>query len=199
MALAQRTPWLSVEDYLVGEQESTLRHELIDGEAYLMAGASANHNTLMVNTSTSIVSYLNSIGSSCRTFSADMKVNSGENFYYPDVVVSCQDDEEEDDYYRTKPILIIEVLSPSTRQTDRTIKKQDYLAIPSLEEYVLLEQDFVEVEVFSKSDDWHPRYYYLDDTICLDSIGLTVSVADLYRRVKNRDMEEYMAREQESA
>ena len=116
-----------------------------------------------------------------------MKVNAGSNFFYPDVAVDCSFDEQTP-YYTKTPTIIVEVLSESTARIDRTTKRLSYINIASLKEYVLIEQDFVYVEVMRKSDEWRSSHYFLGDEIYFESIDLTLSVADIYARVNNEDM-----------
>jgi Uma2 family endonuclease len=194
--VALKNPYISAEEYLEGELLSEAKYELINGEVYAMAGTSVNHTRISGNIFNKTKNHLEN--SPCEPFISDMKVKIGENFYYPDMMVVC-DDKEENDYYRTSPVIIVEVLSKSTRQNDRTIKKQDYLQIPTLEEYVLIEQDFAEIEVFTKKDDWRSNYYFLGDELTLDSIGLTITVEDIYYRVKNEDMAEFIAKKEQEA
>jgi len=85
----------------------------------------------------------------------------------------------------------IEVLSKSTKKTDRTLKRLAYQNIPSLEEYVLVEQDNCEVEVFCRKNAWLPDYYYLGDKVIFESVGVTLSVEDIYYQVNNEDILEY--------
>lgn len=86
---------------------------------------------------------------------------------------------------------VVEVVSQSTRKKDNTIKRQSYQSLPSLEEYVLIEQDFVDIEVCRRSKHWWPEHYYLGDTVHFASIDLTLSVEDIYARVMNDDMQAY--------
>ena len=180
---------ISQEEYLAGELVSDIKHELIDGRVYAMAGASKNHQRICANVAAEFRQHLK--GGPCEAFSSDIKVNVGSNFYYPDVLVVCDDDDSEP-YYTQTPVIIVEVLSPSTSREDRTSKRLAYINIPTLEEYVLIEQDFVSVEVLRKSADWQGKHYVLGDTITFESIHLSLSVEALYERVKNPDMVEWL-------
>ena len=112
----------------------------------------------------------------------------GKRFRYPDVVVICNDGTADDEQVMENPILIIEVLSKSTRKQDKGEKRLEYLAIPSLLEYVLIEQDFAEVEVQRRSAGWQSSYYFLGDEVALESVNATLSVEAIYERVTNEDM-----------
>ena len=106
-------------------------------------------------------------------------------------MVVC-DDKTEDKHYTEYPVIIIEVLSQSTYQKDRTTKRFSYLNLPSLLEYVLVEQDFVDIEVLRKQDDWKSRHYFLGDIVAFDSIQLSLAVEEIYHRVQNQDMVDFM-------
>ena len=196
MALKHAHDFMSEAEYLQGEMLAEIRHEYIDGEVFAMAGASRNHGLLVANCVQVLSNHLQS--GTCMTFSSDIKVKTERCFFYPDVTVVC-DDEEGDDYYTEKPRLIIEVVSKSTRRMDKTTKLAAYKTLPSLLEYVLIEQDYVEIELFRRSQNWFAEHYFLGDEVELESVGLTVSVADLYRRVDNEDMRDYLQHLQQQA
>jgi Uma2 family endonuclease len=176
---------ISEEEYLQGELVAEFKHEFIDGEAYAMAGASEFHNLLAGNIFAELKNQLK--GTPCRTFIADMKVKVANDFFYPDVMVACQKDDDFD-YYKQSPVIIVEVLSKSTRKFDKTAKRLKYKNIPTLEEYVLIEQTIGEIEVFRKKDHWQSSYYYLGDAITFESLGVTVLVEDIYYQVNNDDV-----------
>ena len=180
---------ISEQDYLQGELLAEIKHEYIDGQVHAMAGASENHNLLSVNIATELKTRLK--GTPCRTFIADMKVKVGANFFYPDVMVVCQEDND-NEYYKTAPVIIVEVLSKSPRRFDQTDKRLRCQRIPSLEEYVLIEQDKGEIQVFSKKDQWQSFYYYLGDDITFSSLGVTVRVEDIYYQVNNEDVLDFL-------
>lgn len=186
MNIARVRQSLTEQDYLEGELLADIRHEYIDGAVYAMVGAHRRHNLISVNLVTKFANHLE--GKPCKPYTSDMKVKVGSKYFYPDVMVDCSDDEY--DYYTENPTIIVEVLSKSTRQHDKTFKREAYFQIASLKEYVLIEQDFVEVELWYRGLDqhWQQKVYYLGDDITFHSIGLTVSVEDIYQRVKNEDM-----------
>ena len=120
-----------------------------------------------------------------------VRADKGNKYFYPDVVVACNQDGDSD--FTESPRIIAEVLSNSTRKFDKNLKRQIYQTIPSLEEYVLIEQDRVEIEVCRKSANWQPTYYFIDDEITFESIGLTLPVLELYQRVDNQEMRDFLA------
>ena len=194
MSTIIQTHTIGTEEYLQGELSSEIKHELIDGQAYAMAGASANHERISMTLARKLGNHLENLP--CEPFGSDLKVKVGLNFFYPDVSVDCDFDESQP-YFTETPIIIIEVLSKSTRKTDQTIKRRAYLNLPSLQEYVLVEQDFVDVEVVRRSEGWQSNHYYLGDDVTFESIELTVAVEAIYHRVQNEDMLQFLAQKEE--
>lgn len=192
MALKDKkeTEWISVADYLQGELISDVRHEYIGGHVYAMAGASKNHGRLCVNMYRKLGNHLE--GNPCEPFSSDIKVKVGQAFFYPDVTVVCEDNAD-NEYYTETPVIIVEVLSKATRRMDETTKKMAYQTIPALKEYVLIEQDIVDVEVCRKSEGWVSKHYFLGDEVTFESIGLTLPVEDIYYRVENDEVTTFLA------
>jgi Uma2 family endonuclease len=189
MAVQHAQHYISEQDYLQGELIAEIRHEFIDGEAFAVAGASRNHQRLVGNLYTALNQHL--LNKGCEPFANELKVKAADCFFYPDLLVVC-DEPQGDDYYTDKPTLIVEVLSKSTRRLDKTIKLAAYKALAGLQEYVLIEQDHVEVEVLRRAQNWFAEHYFLGDSIRFDSIDLNVSVADIYHRVNNEDMRDYL-------
>lgn len=177
---------MSETDYLRTEPDADVRREYIEGRAYAMAGSKRNHNILSGNIARHFGNHLE--GTPCVTFSADIKVAvAGKQYFYPDVVVDCTP-AEGGGYFARSPVLIVEVLSESTRKLDTTTKLLNYINLPSLQEYVLIEQDIVCVQVLRKSKHWQSEYFYLGDSVTFASIGLTLSVETIYKRVDNQTL-----------
>ncbi len=184
--VASSAGMISVKDYLAGERTSEIRHEYVDGAVFTMAGASMNHNRISANLVRHLGNHLS--GTSCEVFNSDMMLKTTEGRYrYPDVVVSCNSGSE-NEHFLDNAVLLVEVISQSTRKLDKEVKRLEYLQLPSLLEYVLIEQDFVEVEVLRRSDGWQPSYYYLGDEVWLESADLRMPVTDVYERVVNGDL-----------
>jgi len=181
-------PYLSEQDYLEGELISDIKHELIEGYAYAMAGSSKNHERISAKLMQLFANHLD--GTPCEPFGSDVKVKVDEDFFYPDVMVVC-DDKTPNDYYTNTPLLIIEVLSKSTRQKDLSLKKLRYQSLSSLQEYVVIEQDFVEIELFYRQKHWQSEHYFLGDEVYFSSIDLTISVETIYSRVVNEEMSDF--------
>jgi len=176
-------------DYLQGELTSQTKHEYLDGQLYAMAGASRNHERIAGNVYRKIGNHLE--GHPCEPFASDMKIKAGNNFFYPDVMVVCQE-YNPNEYFTTSPVIIVEVLSKSTRRLDETTKRLAYFNIASLQEYVLIEQDIVDVEICRRSKGWVSEHFFMGDEVCFDSIGLTLGVEEIYARVDNEDVRVFL-------
>ena len=174
---------ISETDYLEGELVADFKNEYLNGHVYAMADENANHNRLTGNMLTALSMHLK--GKPCQTYALRMKVKIGHNYFYPDVLVDCSDI---DGYFTETPTLIVEVLSKSTRRMDETTKRMLYLQIPTLQEYILVEQDIVRIEVSRRSEGWQPMLYFLGDEIVLESVGLPLKVENIYDRVNNKDI-----------
>jgi Uma2 family endonuclease len=179
---------LSVAEYLAGEKDGAVRHEYVDGQVYAMAGASARHNRIALNIAGRLNDHLT--GDECEAFMADMKIRVAPDlFYYPDVVVTC-DPPGGDAYFRTEPRLIIEVLSPTTERIDRHEKLAAYKTCESVQEYALVSQQGMMIELHRRIHDnegkeWQTRIFTEADGQCaFESIGLTLNLADIYRNVR---------------
>jgi Uma2 family endonuclease len=181
----KKTDFIPVADYLAGEPLSDIRHEYIDGEVYAMAGESKAHNTVSGNVYMALRRHLR--GSSCRAYMENVKVQvkqaHHESYYYPDIQVVCGEIAE-NPYYETAPVLIVEVLSPSTERYDRADKFHAYRQLDSLREYVLIAQDTPRVEVYRRAKQWEWELYTGEDAACyLDSVEMRLSLADVYEDV----------------
>ncbi|TAN53521.1 MAG: Uma2 family endonuclease, partial [Methylococcaceae bacterium] len=182
MSAVIKQHFVSMEDYLAQELISETKHEYSDGCIYAMAGASKNHESIAANVLAEIRQHLK--GTPCRPFGSDVKIKAGNNFFYPDVMVVCED-KTDHAYYTESPILVVEVLSRETRRKDKTVKRLAYQALPSLMEYVLIEQNFVDVEVCRRASCWVSNHYFLSDEVWFESLDFKLAVAEIYRWVDN--------------
>ncbi len=176
--------YIGAEDYLEGEKTASVKHEYVYGQVYAMAGASDFHNRITLNAA----SILNeaSFKRSCIAYMSDMKVKVGNAFYYPDVMVVCEQDSS-DDYYKEKPCLIIEVLSRSTERIDKHEKLQAYLAMPSLQTYLMVDSRKKFIKGYHCSEEsWEEHTYQEQDEIFIDCLGIMLSVEGVYRGLELR-------------
>lgn len=150
------------------------KYQLIDGRIYVMAGASEKHVAITGNINTLLNLHLRANKIDCFPYASDLAVYyNDKNYYYPDIAVKCRNGEIK---------IIVEVLSKSTHQDDQTIKFQNYiLACQGLQEYVLVEQDMMQVVVYRKEDDWTLGHTYREHSIVkLKSIGFTSPIEEFY-------------------
>ncbi|NCS43790.1 MAG: Uma2 family endonuclease [Microcystis aeruginosa BS11-05] len=175
---------LTPEEYLQFEEKSPIKHEYIEGQIYAMAGTTDIHNIIGLNFTFIIRNHLR--GSDCRVYFADVKVRleKRNHFYYPDIIVTCDDRDRETATYKSFPKLIIEVLSDSTEAFDRGDKFNDYQTLESLQEYVLVNSKHQRVETFRRGEQglWILQTYQ-QESFSLQSINLTASFQDLYEDV----------------
>ena len=185
MGLPKLKTKIAVEDYLEGEKISPIRHEYVEGEVYAMAGTSDNHNRIVNDFISILIAHLK--GSGCEPFSSDIKVRVTANvYYYPDILVTCEASPESR-YFRNRPILIIEVTSPSTSHIDRREKLLFYQQMPSVLEYVVIDQHQMNVEVHRRQENGGWITYYFNegsDLVELTSINLNIPLPELYGRVE---------------
>ena len=183
-----RGTYLAPEEYLALERDSKIKHEYIQGQAVAMAGATRAHGVIVDNLTALFVNHLR--GSGCISHSSDVKVRLPDIglFYYPDQSVTCDEEKgSADKDYILHPKLIIEVLSKTTADFDRNAKFEDYKTILQLEEYVLVHQKKVCVEIFSRQGDnlWVSQVYGAGDRIEFVSIKLGCPIEYLYENVQN--------------
>lgn len=184
MPLAKTTSKISIEDYLEGEELGETRHEYIYGEIYAMAGGSARYNRIVNNTGFQIDSRLQN--SRCETYTENVKLKADdETFYYPDVMVAC-DENPASDFYRKEPIPLVGVLSSSAARIDRNEKLIVYKSIPTLREYLIVSQERILVEVHRllENGEWQTEIYSaIGAVIRPDSIEFELPLTEIYRRV----------------
>ena len=179
---AQRVVLFSAEDYLQSENDGTWRHEFVNGVVFAMAGASDQHSLIVLNLASALSAGL---PDRCQVFASDMKVQiraaDDERFYYPDVLVSCSPTDRER-FTREEPTFVAEVLSEATERIDRGEKFASYKAISTLNEYALIAQDSVRLELFRRRTGWDRELFSMGDAIRLESVDFTIPLAALYRR-----------------
>jgi Uma2 family endonuclease len=186
MGLAKLKTKISVEDYLAGEEISPVKYEYVYGEVYAMAGTSDRHNFIAGEIYATLLNHLRD--SLCQPFMGDIKVRvSPQVYYYPDILVSCEQNPE-NPYFRNEPILIVEVLSPSTQEIDRREKLLFYQQMPSIQEYAVVEQQKMLVEIHRRQPDGRWITYYFnegaDEEVEFQSVEMTMTLGEIYRRVK---------------
>jgi Uma2 family endonuclease len=162
---------ISEAEYLLAEESSTVRHEFVDGYVFAMSGSTDAHNIVSGNIFGFIHGHLR--GGPCRAYTNDMKVKieSARSFYYPDVMVTCEQFQAKT-VLKTEPVLLVEVLSPSTAAIDRREKLIAYQKIETLKEYLVVHQDRQQVELYRKEADgqWSVIVLTAGDELVLESL-----------------------------
>ncbi len=178
------------EQYLALEREAEYKSEYIDGQIYAMSGASEEHNLIAGNIFGELRSQFR--GRPCRVYISDMRVKVSPSgiYTYPDVAAVCGGAHFEDSHVDTltNPNIIVEVLSPSTELYDRVAKFARYRELESLTDYILVSQDKVFVEHFTRHGDGHKQWLLtpiddLESTLRLSSIGCEIAMAFIYENV----------------
>jgi Uma2 family endonuclease len=179
---------LSPGAYLVRERHAEYRSEYWAGDVEAMTGASRPHNLVVTSLVRSLGNALH--GGPCEVYSQSMRVRlqSARAYVYPDVVVACGSPRFEDAEVDTliDPVLVIEVLSPTTERYDRGRKADAYRAVETLREYLLVAQDAPRVERYRRGEDgaWSCHVAAsLEDEVELESVGCVLRLAEVYERV----------------
>ena len=180
--------YLSPEEYLAWERKADTKHEYVRGEIIAMSGASRVHSLIVTNISGEL--YIQLKGRMCEVHTNDMRVQTSPeiSYFYPDVLVVCGEPRFEDNTFDTllNPIVLVEVLSPSTAAYDRGEKFKHYQQLTSLREYVLVSQDEVRVELYRRQEtQWKPiEFRSLGNVLSLASIDCELILSDIYNRVE---------------
>ena len=182
---------VSVEDYLKGELVSGIKHEYLGGAVHAMSGGTSQHALISGNAFGCLFGSLK--GKPCRPFGSDAKVRvelpKQTRFYYPDTHVVC-DSPPGNALFHVNPVVIVEVLSPSTRRIDLGEKRDAYLTIPSLKVLLLVETEAPHVWAHRRLDDGtfaNEVYSGHEAVIPLPEVEASLPLADLYDRVTFED------------
>ncbi len=180
--------FLTVDEYFALEERTGIKHEYLNGQVYQMSGASIEHNQIVTNIIISLGTKLR--GSGCRVFPSDLRVYIEKTglYTYPDVVITCGklDLIPKKPDTLTNPVVLIEILSPSTAEYDRSTKFDHYRMIPTLQEYIVVFQDKIHVQHHIRQADnrWLLiDYLYADNIIQINAIQTELSLADMYEDV----------------
>ena len=183
--VADQQHWMRLDAYLQLDRASReTRYEYIDGHVYALAGGTVAHARIALNMAKLLDERLQE---PCHVYTSDVRVQLAETRYvYPDVSVSCdQSDWQEQSDTIHSSSLIVEVLSPTTEAYDRGKKFAHYQGCPTIQEYLLINAQYQEVEVFRrKGDMWIYRRFVPDQEVELDSLNIRFAVGALYDRVR---------------
>lgn len=178
----------TIAEYLAMEKTAEVKHEFYRGEIFAMAGAGRKHNIIFKNAFGQLFMLLQ--GKPCQPYGSDLRIHIPENtlFTYPDISVICGEimTAKEDEDTAILPTVLIEILSPSTRNYDRGGKFKLYRDIPSLKEYILIDSESVNIEVFRLNSNRHwelEEYKSLADSLTIPSINVLIGVKEIYEGV----------------
>lgn len=186
MTAAQKLALVSESDYLSGELVSSVKHEYLGGYLHAMAGAGNQHNRIATNVTVALGSRLR--GRKCRPFNSNTKIRvrlpTHVRYYYPDMSVVCRPNPPADSF-QDDPVVIVEVLSNSTRRLDLGEKRDAYLTIPSLQVYILVEQESALAIVYRRTEQGFVQEQYDGtETIPLTEIETELPLAEVYEGVE---------------
>jgi Uma2 family endonuclease len=188
MTALRQPALISIEDYLEGELVSEVKHEYLGGEVHAMAGAKNRHNEIATNVTVSLGYSLR--GGLCKAFNSDTKVRvelpAQTRFYYPDAMIVC-DRNADSDQWQDHPLVIVEVLSESTRRIDLTEKYEAYLTIPSLRVLIFVEPDQPSVVAHRRGvsgEFAREEYAGIDALVPLPEIEIELPLAEVYERIE---------------
>lgn len=183
--IENRRHYWTPQEFLAFEAESEFKHELIDGEVYDMAGGTGEHSQIAANIIFRLMSQLD--GSSCRVHTSDMMLKADDKYLYPDVSVVCGEPKYEDEtrLALVNPILVVEVTSPSSAETDRGAKRESYMRVPSVRTYLVVDQHRVHVEQYERADvGWRLQVFTrLEDVIQLEALEIELPLSRIYRDI----------------
>ena len=179
----------TIEEYLKMERAAEQKHEYFQGEIFAMSGAGNRHNVIFSNLFGELAAALK--GKSCRPYGSDLRIHIPENtlFSYPDISIICRNivtNEKDSDNF-TEPSILIEILSPSTKNYDRGTKFKLYRDIPTLREYVLVDSEAIGVEVFRINENGHwqlEEYKNLTELLTLTAIDFQITLNEIYQGTK---------------
>lgn len=179
----------TIEEYLDYDNASKGKHEYYHGEIFAMAGVKMAHNRIFSNLFGDISYKLK--GRKCTPYGSDTRVHIPSNtlFTYPDISIFCDDviTLNNDDINCINPAVIIEILSPATKNYDRGEKFQLYRDIQTLKEYILIDSEKMHVEAFRLNDNKHwelQEYKKSDDILDIKTAGISISFQEIYQGIK---------------
>jgi Uma2 family endonuclease len=177
---------LTAAEFLDWDANTPIKHEYVDGEIFVMSGASRRHNLVVTN----LIHCARDAArrrAGCQVFGPDMKVyvERRNSFYYPDLSVCC-DPSDRHELYLVRPCFIVEVLSPSTAAVDRREKRLSYATLESLREYAIVEQDRMRVELYQRTEAGLRGYLLSESDHEIEStcLGMRLSLRQAYEGVE---------------
>jgi Uma2 family endonuclease len=168
---------MSLDEFLVWEREQPERYEFADGVVTMMTGGSLDHVTIAMNIARTLRQALRAAG--CRAFVNDVKVIAAGSVRYPDVAITCSPVSGRDDVV-PEPVVIFEVISPSTERVDRGRKKFDYLGTPSIRHYAIVDQDERRIDLYTRAEDGWKNEVVTEGLLKLTVIDVEIPLDAIY-------------------
>jgi Uma2 family endonuclease len=180
---------ITIREYLEMEEASQEKHEYYRGEVFAMSGPKVPHNIIAGNIFIGLGSKLK--GKPCRPFNSDQRIHIEGNtlFTYPDISIICGDIKtlNDDEWNVLNPTILIEVLSPSTKNYDRGEKFMLYRDIPTLKEYILIDSETIHIETFrlNASNHWElEEYHFASETLQIPFLSISFPLTEIYEGTK---------------
>ena len=180
---------LTEEEYLLFEKASFEKHEYFKGEVFAMAGAGARHNVIFSNLFGELAYQLK--GKPCRPYGSDLRIHIPENtlYTYADISIICGDiiPSKTDPDTAVQPTVLIEILSPSTRNYDQGIKFRLYREIPTLKEFITVDSESISIETYqiNAKGNWELKdLRFAEDLLLIMSVGVSFSLKEIYEGTK---------------
>jgi Uma2 family endonuclease len=173
---------MTAEEFLAWDETQPDRHEFVAGEVFAMVGGTDRNNTACLNLAIALREHLK--GTGCRVYATDVKlrVEAADCFFYPDLMVTCSEADAAQRLIKREPVLVVEVLSPSTAAFDLGAKFVAYRSLPSLREYLLVDVEARRCDLYRKGADglWvlHPSQGA--EVVHLASVDLALPGADIW-------------------
>lgn len=186
-AIAYGKKILTAEEYLEWERQQIEKHEFFQGEIFAMSGASIRHNVIFRNFYSELCIKLK--GRPCQPYGSDLRVHIPQNtlYTYPDISVFCGDLMDNNDDNLIEPTVLIEILSPSTRNYDKGAKFTLYRDIPSLKEYIMVDSESVNIECFriNERNKWELEEYKSSaEILAIPCLNISIPVTEVYEGTK---------------
>lgn len=174
---------MTAAEFLAWDETQTIKHEFVRGEVFMMTGGADRNYTVALNMAMALRNHLR--GSPCRVYGSDVKlrVEAADSYFYPDLMVTCSAADAADRLIKREPLLVVEVLSPSTAAFDRGDKFASYRQLPSLVEYLLVDVDTRSCDLFRKRKDdglWVLHPSAPGEGVVLSSVNLALSADALW-------------------
>ena len=183
----------TVEDYMISERHSATKNEYMNGRVLARSGSNRWHNLIVSNAAIAIGSRMH--GHKCEIYVGNMRVKLPNSYIcYPDVVVVNGEPKFTDSNVDVleNPTIVVEIFSNVTNSSDKTQKLENFLAMDSIKECLLVKEDEMRIEHYSKQNakQWIYRIYNeREDVVALDSLNCKLSLAEVYAQVKLRQAE----------